>query len=73
MKQGVSKIRELMPKNYGNILRDRTGKTRVHIYDVVNNERTETEIWPAVLQLAEETLKERKKEQRRFLELKAAA
>lgn len=62
-----------MPDKYGNILRDRTGATRQHIYDVVNNEKTGAEIWPQVLTLAEETVAERRKEQERLIRLKSVA
>ena len=66
-------IRDMMPDNYGNILRQRTGKTRVHIYNVVNQERTDAEIWPEVLKLAEETLQQKQENKRRLIKLKSAA
>lgn len=67
------KIRDLMPDKYGNILRDLTGKSRNHIYDVVNNERTDAEIWPYVLKLAADYQKQLKENRKRTLELKSNA
>lgn len=62
-----------MPDKYGNILRERTGRSRNHIYSVVNEERTDAEIWPQVLQLAEETTLQKQANRKRLIKLKSAA
>jgi hypothetical protein len=67
------KIRDLMPDKYGNILRDRTGKSRNHIYHVVNNERTDADIWPEVLKLAEEYHSQLQQNRKRLIKLKSVA
>ena len=71
MAENQPKIRDLMPANYGNILSQRTGKTKVHIYNVVNQERTDKDIWPEVLKLAEETVQQKQKNKERLIKLKA--
>ena len=73
MPENQPRIRDLMPDNYGNILRERTGKTRVHIYTVVNQERADAEIWPDVLKLAEETLQQKQQNRKRLIKLKSGA
>lgn len=71
MAENQPKIRDLMPENYGNILRQRTGKTRVHIYNVVNKEKAGAAIWPEVLKLAEETLQVKQSIEKRLNKLKS--
>jgi len=73
MQKNQTRIRDLMPPNYGNILSARTGKTKVHIYNVVNQERTDKDIWPEVLKLAEETIQQKQENKERLIKLKATA
>lgn len=47
-------IRELMPRNFTKILREKTGRAAPYITLVVNKERSSSPIWEAVLKLAEE-------------------
>lgn len=72
MMKDEKKIREMMPRGYGMILKKRTGKTLAHIYDVVNNEKTNAGIWHEVLKLAEETQESRQEEKMKLYKLKAA-
>ena len=73
MAQQQAKIRDLMPERYGPILKERTGKSLVHIYTVVNNEKTDAAIWPDVLKLAEETVQQKQTNKKRLIKLKSVA
>jgi hypothetical protein len=73
MSQTKKTIRQLMPSDYGPELVKRTGANLRHIYRVVNNEHTTAEIWPFVLELAEEHQKQVKLEQRKLSRLKSEA
>ncbi|NEM96199.1 hypothetical protein [Pontibacter burrus] len=73
MTRNQPKMRDLMPEKYGPILRERTGKSLNHIYDVVNNERTEKGIWTEVLKLADEHQKQLKQNRIKTLAIKSNA
>jgi hypothetical protein len=71
--QTQPKIRDMMPDRYGPLLRERTGKSLVHIYTVVNQEDTNAGIWPEVLRLAEETAQVKQQNRKRLIKLKSNA
>jgi len=73
MTQTEKKIRVLMPRNYGNILAERTSCHPAYARKVVGQEDTGSYIWPAVLALAEETEQNRKELERRTNKVKKKA
>jgi hypothetical protein len=73
MTQAEPKIKDLMPRGYGPILKARTGKSLVHIYTVVNDEQTDTPIWSEVMKLAEETIQRKQQNRSRLDKLKSQA
>jgi hypothetical protein len=73
MTQAQPKMRDLLPRGYGSILKRRTGKSLVHIYTVVSNEQLSAGIWPEVMKLAEETIQAKKHNRSRLINLKSEA
>ena len=65
-----TKLRDLMPENYGQILRERCGiKSRNRIYDVVNGEIKGNRIYTEAIRLAAETKATRDAEEKLLKEL----
>lgn len=54
------RIRDLLPPGFLKTLRERTGKTRQHIYSVIKHERKSSEVWLAALELAKEHMEAEK-------------
>lgn len=73
MAQAQVKIKELLPRGYGNTLAERTGCHPEYAREVVRQENTRSYIWPEVLKLAKEYQVELRDRQRELEKLKSVA
>ncbi|CAB4139063.1 hypothetical protein UFOVP350_39 [uncultured Caudovirales phage] len=69
----LAALRGKLPQNYGNIVADRTGKSRVHVYQVANGKAYNADTMQALVELAEENLKKIRKTATRIDKLKVDA
>ena len=68
----LAALRGKLPTNYGAIVAERTGKSRVHVYQVANGKAQNTDTLAALVELAEENLKLIRKTTERMNKLKVA-
>ncbi|RNI29092.1 hypothetical protein EFB08_06580 [Rufibacter latericius] len=68
-----TRLKDLMPENYGQILRERCGlKSRQRVYDVVNGEIKGNKIYSEAIKLAAETKAARDAEEKLLKKLGGA-
>ena len=70
IKTSPTSLKDLMPENYGQILRDRCGlKSRKRVYDVVKGEIKGNKIYSEAIKLAAETKAARDADEKLLKEL----